>query len=249
MSMEPRLEHRRREVRETAARGRLKTVLSAMALAAVLGIGAWFVQSPWLAVQQIGLYGVDRSDAAAVVEEAGVRVDVPMLRVRPRAVEELLEQDPWISRAKVSRTFPHTVEIQIHERTPIAGFQWGTRWLLIAADGMLLGPADHVPDDAALLLLGDVDPGAPGEIVGPGLVGGAVEYVAALPVPMRSGTVVEVRNGELWSRTASVYVRLGAPVDMAEKAAALEAVLADGVPEGSVVNLIAPSRPAVEGSS
>ncbi|GBD84683.1 cell division protein DivIB [bacterium BMS3Abin02] len=249
MSIEPRLEHRRRQVRETAARGRLKTVLWTVALVSVFGIGAWIVQSPWLAVQQIGLYGVEHSDAAAIVEKAGVRVDVPMLRVRPRTVEELLEQDPWISRAKVSRTFPHTVEIQIRERTAAAGLQWGTRWLLIAADGMLLGPADRVPDDAALLLLGDVDPGAPGKIVGQGLVGGAVEFVAALPAPMRSGTVVDLRDGELWSRTAAVYVRLGSPADMAAKAAALEAVLADGVPEGSVINLIAPSRPAVEGSS
>ncbi|HDK45407.1 MAG TPA: FtsQ-type POTRA domain-containing protein, partial [Actinobacteria bacterium] len=137
MSIEPRLEHRRRQVRETAARGRLKTVLWTVALVSVFGIGAWIVQSPWLAVQQIGLYGVEHSDAAAIVEKAGVRVDVPMLRVRPRTVEELLEQDPWISRAKVSRTFPHPVEIQIRERTAAAGPQWGTRWLLISADGML----------------------------------------------------------------------------------------------------------------
>ncbi|NOY55035.1 MAG: FtsQ-type POTRA domain-containing protein [Actinobacteria bacterium] len=249
MSIEPRLERRRRQVRETAARRRLRTVLWMMALASLLGVGAWFIQSPGLAVQEIGLYGVEHSDAATIIEDAGVRVDVPMLSVRPRTVERLLEQDPWISGAKVSRTFPHTVEIQIRERTVAAGLQRANGWLLIAADGMLLGPSDHVPEDAALLLFGDIDPGAPGELAGRGLVGGAVEFVAALPAAMRSGTVMDVRDGELWSRTAAVYVRLGAPADMAAKAAALEAVLADGVPEGSVINLIAPSRPAVEGSS
>src|SRR5665811_1405621 len=121
MSIEPRLERRRRQVRETAARRRLKTVLWIVVLMATIGIGAWFVQSPWLAVEEVGLYGVEHSDAVAIAEEAGVRVDVPMVAIRPRATEELLEQDPWISAAHVSRTFPHTVEIQIRERTAIAG--------------------------------------------------------------------------------------------------------------------------------
>jgi hypothetical protein len=53
----------------------------------------------------------------------------------------------------------------------------------------------------------------------------------------------------LWARTESVHVRLGVPLDMIAKASALQAVLADGVPAGSVIDLIAPSRPALEGSS
>jgi hypothetical protein len=42
-----------------------------------------------------------------------------------------------------------------------------------------------------------------------------------------------------------VTIRLGRPIDMGAKALALEAVLAEGVEIGSVVNLLAPARPAV----
>ena len=249
MSIEPRLERRRRQVRETAVRKRLKTVLWLALIVALIGAGAWLLQSPWLAVRDVGVYGVEHSDASAILEQAGLRADIPMVTVRPRSLEALLEEDPWISRARVTRTFPHTVEVQILERTAAAGVEWRGGWMLIAADGMVLGPADHVPEDAALLLLAGADPGLPGRATGEGLVGGAVEFVVSLPAFMRAETVVDVRDGELWARTASVSVRLGAPDEMPQKAAALQAVLSDGVPDGSIINLIAPSRPAIEGSS
>jgi cell division protein FtsQ len=249
VKVEPRLEARRRAVKETSTRRHLRIVLAIVMLAAVVGGGAWFVQSPLLAVEDIGLYGVQRSDAAAILEQAGVVPGIPMVRVHPGRVEALLDADPWIADARVDRTFPHTVEIQVRERSVAAGLQDGEGWMLLSADGLVLGPSAHVPDGAALLLFGDVDPGPPGDITGDPMVMGAIEFVAALSGAMRSGAVLEIRDGELWARTESVHVRLGVPLDMIAKASALQAVLADGVPAGSVIDLIAPSRPALEGSS
>jgi hypothetical protein len=52
-------------------------------------------------------------------------------------------------------------------------------------------------------------------------------------------------GGELWALIDDVNVRLGRPIAMESKARALEAVLAEGIPKGATINLIAPARPAV----
>ncbi len=249
MSIEPRLERRRSQVREARVRRRFGVVLWIIVGVALVGAAAWLLQSPWLAIRQIGVYGVEQSNAASILEEAGVRVGEPMVGIHAAAVRKALATDPWIAEARITKTFPNTIEVDIRERTPAAGVAWKSGWMLIAADGVILGPADHVPDGAALLLLAGSEPGAPGTVAGEGLVGGSVAFVAALPPSLRADTVIDIRDGELWARTASVYVRLGSSAEMPQKAAALQALLADGLAEGAVVNLIAPSRPAIEGSS
>ena len=60
-----------------------------------------------------------------------------------------------------------------------------------------------------------------------------------------SGLELRQQGGELAGFFDGHEIRLGRPVDMAAKAAALLAVLADGIPGGSLINLIAPAQPAV----
>jgi hypothetical protein len=76
------------------------------------------------------------------------------------------------------------------------------------------------------------------------MVLGAIEFVAAGggEVP---GLELWQEGDEMWASTQGHRIRLGRPVDMAAKAAALNAVLSDDVPAASLINLIAPSRPAV----
>ena len=81
------------------------------------------------------------------------------------------------------------------------------------------------------------------------MIAAGLEFAAALPLDHRGEISIEVRTGELWAGIGSVSVRLGSPLEMAAKAKALEALLETGVPDGAVINLIAPSRPAVQGSS
>jgi hypothetical protein len=57
--------------------------------------------------------------------------------------------------------------------------------------------------------------------------------------------VVTESEGELWADVAGMVVRLGRPIDMEPKARALVALLAEGLPPGATVNLVAPTRPAV----
>ena len=66
-----RIADRRRTVSEAGARRRLRRLLAALVIAALVGFAAWFVyQSPYLAVAEIAVEGQSRSQAAAIVAQA-----------------------------------------------------------------------------------------------------------------------------------------------------------------------------------
>ncbi len=76
-------------------------------------------------------------------------------------------------------------------------------------------------------------------------VTGGVTFVSELPIETRRQVTLGEQDGELWAEVAGLHVRLGLPTEMAEKAAALLAILEEELPPGSTVNLVAPTRPAV----
>ena len=247
--MDPRIERRRRTVRENTLHRRLRTILWLCVLGAVVGAVVWVLQSPLLEVRTIGVYGVYRSSVTGILKDAGIEIGTPMVRVNTRKLEALLEEDPWVAAARVERTFPHTVEVDVSERSVAAGVAYHGGWTLLSTDGIVLGPAESLPDGAARLVMGSADPGPAGEPPQNEMIAAGLEFAAALPLDHRGEISIEVRTGELWAGIGSVSVRLGSPLEMAAKAKALEALLETGVPDGAVINLIAPSRPAVQGSS
>jgi len=247
--VDPRIERRRRTVRENTLHRRLKTILWLCVLGVVVGAVVWVVQSPLLEVRTVGIYGVDRSSVEETLQNAGIEVGAPMIRVKAGKLEALLEEDPWVAAAQVVRTFPHTVEVDVRERSVAAGVTYRGGWMLLSTDGIVLGPAASVPEGAARLVMENVDTGPAGEPPQNEMIAGGLEFATTLRPDLRGDVSIEIRDGELWARVDSVAARLGSPLDMAAKAKALEALLETGVPDGAVINLIAPSRPAVQGSS
>jgi len=76
-------------------------------------------------------------------------------------------------------------------------------------------------------------------------VTGGLTFLAGLPEETRNKVSLSEQDGELWANVADMVVRLGLPIEMEAKAAALLAILEEGVPAGSLINLVAPTRPAV----
>ncbi len=140
--------------------------------------------------------------------------------------------------------FPDAVEVAVEEREPLAWSQLGARWGLLAEDGVLLEVA-AAPQEGAPRLYLPAEPLRPGETHPDADVLGALEFVGALTPELAAVTELRHEGRELWARVGSYQVRLGRAVDMRAKAATLAAVLAEGQPEGAVITLIAPSRPAV----
>lgn len=144
----------------------LKPVLrSAAGATLVAGLAAGFVQlerSGWIAAQ----YEALRTGAIAATAEAGLKVadvavsgrhrtsrdellaalDVrrndPILGFDPRSARERLEALPWIKSARVERSLPDVVRVDVVERRPLALWQVDRRLQVIDADGQVI----RVPD-------------------------------------------------------------------------------------------------------
>jgi hypothetical protein len=52
-------------------------------------------------------------------------------------------------------------------------------------------------------------------------------------------------GGEVWMELPGHRARFGHPIDLAEKGMVLQALLAEGLPDGAMLDLVAPRRPAV----
>jgi hypothetical protein len=234
---------RRRTVLESGARKSVRRALWLLAVVTVVAGLVWLLQSPMLSVTSVDVTGSDRADVGEAIANAGLEPGIPFVLVRADKVEEELESLPWVRHASVRRVFPDRVEIQLDERVPVAWIWASGSYALLDTEGVVLEYTTDLSEDAHVLRLA-VRHVEPGEAHTDVAVLGGIEFFAALD-GLLAGLELREEAGELWAAIDGHEVRLGRPVDMGAKAAALVAVLEDGPPAGSSINLIAPARPAV----
>ena len=219
--------------------GRLLKFL--IALIVVAGL-TWLAVSPWFSVQQVRTAGILTSDANRVLADNRVVAGTPMILLRPGQVEEQLLLDPWIKDARVHRSWPDEVIVRVVERVPVAWVQTGDGWVRRSIDGAGLPSASSPDDSLPHVFLGSVA----GELAEESpLVLGAVEFYERLPINYSVGSSMRVQDGEVWATVAGHEVRLGRPVEMADKAAALSVMLDQPMRADAVIILIAPTHPAI----
>lgn len=242
MTIHTRVLERRREVAEDRAQrslGRLFRLLAAILPLAVL---AWMAFSPWLSVSEVAIEGAKTASVYEVLSDHRVVVGTPMILIDGGTTETALETDPWIAEATVAVLWPDRVSVIVVERVPLAWVQTSAGWSRRAGDGVAL-PSAEVPDESLPSILFP-EMGADEVSDSPELAA-ALTWIDALPVRLRHGTTITRSEGELWAAVAGHQVRLGRPVEMVAKAKSLVALLADELPEGARINLVAPTHPAV----
>lgn len=242
-TIDPRIAERRDEVTEDRARRRLRLVLRLVVAALLVAAVVWLFRSPLLSIRDVAVSGEVRSDPAAIAAEAGFSVGVPTVSVRSGTLREALLRDPWIADAEVSVSWPGTIEIDVSERVPVATMHSSRGWLVLGVDGAVVEVVAQAPDLVTLV----VEPpqtARPGTVLDDPLVLGAVRFASAASPDLGSFAISD-RDGELWAILTEHEVRLGRPIEMEAKAAALGALLDHGVTEGAQIDLLSPRRPAV----
>ena len=117
--------------------------------------------------------------------------------------------------------------------------------MLVSAQGVLLERTEPPRDGPRVKLAATGR--RPGDMIeGPAALA-ALEFLAALPIDVSTGAVVTGEEGNLWARIGGHKVILGSSSDMKAKAASLAALIEQGVPSGSRINLVAPDFPSVRG--
>lgn len=242
--MEPRVAQRRKSVSEDRARKRLKWILIVIAVIALVLAALWLVRSPVLSIRQIEILGADQSAPRGAVRALDMDIGTPTIDVDGDALTAAILEDPWVLAATVEVIWPGSMVIEVSERTPVAPVLAGEQWVLVGSDSVvIMTVADPGPEDASVAI--DQGPLVPGDAITDVSAVGAIEFIGSLSVERRAGLRLTMVGGGLVTEVAGHTIRLGRPVDMAQKASVLDALLDSGIEEGASIDLIAPLRPAV----
>ena len=128
--------------------------IAGVVAAAVIGCGglsAWaygYGMTSWrFRIQSsdaVEIAGVKNASRAHVMEVAGADIGRNIFFVPLDERKKQLEQIPWVEEASVMRLLPNRIAVTIHERTPVAFAQIGSRISLIDANGVVMGlPANR----------------------------------------------------------------------------------------------------------
>jgi hypothetical protein len=206
-------------------------LLLSLPLIAYLGWHA-MLRSSAFHVHAIVIRGADgpldaRVRSAALAELGGGS----LLALSPGALVQRLEQIPAVRRAAVDRDFPSTLRIRVVEQRPAALALAGSRRLLVAPSGRVLGVLVHGQALPRLphLVLAASPALAPGQYVGDR---GARDGLAALLARphgfsarvLRAGA--DATGGVVLYLESGAQLRLGPPIDLGRKLRAAALVLA-----------------------
>lgn len=146
-------DRRRKEI------GRRRLLLGVAAAVAVLAI-AWGLAALWRAplfsVDSVKVNGLHHLTAQQVLTLAAVPPDATLLRLPKNQIVKRVESSPWVESARLTRSFPNTVVLDVTERVPVALADTGANGLwLVAGDGYWIAPPSKEPT-GSLILVKDV---------------------------------------------------------------------------------------------
>jgi cell division protein FtsQ len=229
--IEPRLRDRRIAVRRAESRRRLRWVLLAVFVLALIGGGLAVLGSSLFAIEadQVRVTGdvyTDRVRLQAVIDDL---VGTPVLTADTQAAEEALEAIPWVDKARVRTDFPHGVDIEIRERVALATYAGPDgQFRVIDGDGRVLDVIAGQPIAYVLITGPDPVDRQPGEYAPVGY-GAAAKLVQGLTGSVR-GRVQSIDVTADGSQLRlllddATEVRFGAATDLVTKLVRLETAL------------------------
>jgi len=233
--------------RDAAGRRRRRWIVVGALAGAVL-VGWVVLGSPLLEVTRIEVVGAIGGREPAVRRASGVHAGDALALVWPGRVSGRVEGLPWVSRARVRRSWPHTVRITVEPRVPVGRVTVPgpsgapPHYLVVDRTGQVLWSADQQPG-AIPELQGAADLARPGGHIAPRVL--ALAAGALTPDLATRAASVAIDDGSLVVQVADgPQVRFGRPVGVATKsrvAAAVLATLGDALP--TYLDVSVPSSP------
>jgi hypothetical protein len=210
----------------------------------VLVVAAVVLHSPWLSVREIEIAGAEQVDAAERLAAAEIGAGAIMIWLDTGAAEDAIASHPWAAAVRVHREWPNRLVVEVEERTPSLWVEGTDGWMLVATDGTVLETALEPGTGLLTVSIGvrGVPAGvAPDDPLWSEIVG----LSGVLSTPLASASRLVGEGAEVWLETPGHRVRLGHPIDLADKGRVVQVMLADGLPPGSTLDVVAPRRPAV----
>jgi cell division protein FtsQ len=222
---------RRRRVRAALRRWRL-LIISVLVLA-VLTVGTWLLYfSDQLTTRTLSVSGNHSVSSMRVERVAQVPIGGQLARLDVDAIRARVESIAAIGSAEVSRSWPHTLSIEVTERVPVAVVERSGRPLTVDLDGVLFdGPRAglvriRTTDEVSVEAL------AQGARVAASLPDSFRQRVEAIDLESIDAIRVRLKDGRL--------VVWGSAASSEEKARVAQALLKG---KARVVDVTVPGRP------
>ena len=131
---------------------RLRPLLYAALALLLVGSSVWLVFfSSVVTVRSVSVSGNQTLTPARIEKVAKAPIGKPLARVDLAAIQARVETLSAVKSASVSRAWPHTVAIDITERTPVAVVDRGAGLQAVDEDGVLFGSYAQRPEDLPLV--------------------------------------------------------------------------------------------------
>ncbi|HEX2849691.1 MAG TPA: FtsQ-type POTRA domain-containing protein [Acidimicrobiales bacterium] len=225
--MDPRIRERRIAVRRDEGRRRLRILVMALSVVAVLGGGYGVTRSPLFDVDKVVVEGATRTPVAEVARAAGLDHHPQMADVDAAAAGRGIEHLPWVATAHVTRRWPGTVVVRLLERSPAATLAAaGGGWATVDGSGRVVEIGATSPP--GLVPLAGVTAPPVGDTVDD-RTRGALSVLEALPAALDArlkGIDVGPDGAIVVHLDAAPPVIFGAPAQVREKLVALSTLLA-----------------------
>ena len=245
--IDPRIDARRREVRE-ARQGRVRRALLVVALlATVIACGYGATRSALLDIDAINVTGAEHTTADAVRLASGLRVGDHLVELDLDRAGDQIRALPWVADVTVERSWKGTIDIGITERSPAAAVHaGGDGWLVVDSDRRVLFTSPTAPTDLPII------EGVKGVGVGQSLDASAqpaITVARALSPGLRT-RVIAVHGDDPGALVMDIRpagrIRFGAATDVQQKITSLQAGFAQADLAGlCVVDVRVPDSPVL----
>ncbi|MBQ9931401.1 MAG: FtsQ-type POTRA domain-containing protein [Firmicutes bacterium] len=121
-------------------------IVQLIILIVLIVLGCRFLLSDYFLIQDIGVTGNAHHSQDAVIELAEDPRGQNLFKVKTRDLEVLLEQDPYIEDALVTRSLPDTLAIKVKERTEYAAVVCTGGYILMDQECRVLQAVAYKPD-------------------------------------------------------------------------------------------------------
>nr|WP_234430785.1 FtsQ-type POTRA domain-containing protein [Streptomyces sp. NRRL F-4489] len=232
--------------------GRRGVIIIAVLAALLGGFGAWALYgSDWLRLESVRAAGTQVLTPREVVAAAAAPLHTPLASVDTDAIEHrLLARLPRIKRVEVTRSWPHTLGLEVTERTPELLLQTNGKFEEVDGEGVRFATVARAPKGVPLLTLTVSDPAGSRRFGTGRLLRAAVAVARDLPPAVRPDVrSVRVRSYDAISLelAGGRTVLWGSSEQGAEKAKVLAALL-KAARDARHFDISVPSAPAVSGS-
>jgi cell division protein FtsQ len=213
--------------------------------ALVFGV-QWTLHQSYFRVQHVTFVGLRHEGAVEVLHASGLGHHPSMISVTDAAIKHSLSRFPWINSVAVTKHWPNTVVVTVHESVAVAVAFTSTHHLFfVDGEGRALGSAPMDEDLPTLVYLHPTSTTWPYQRAGRGAAYVASQLPRAFTTQV--STITDNAKGSVTLQmTTPVTFILGPPSDLRAKFVAIASVIAHStlVP-GDVVDVTVPDELAV----